>query len=219
MKVVKYYLEGLGTRGFWLVNWCKFRVGRYISWWTCSFLVFQTSSFMVKSLSTMPLFITTCPTGGLPPQIRHWGSASQIWLNNQKGQWNKHETTSLEELAQNFRYVVHQKSEHWKDIHVNLELHAVFLLLGPKKIIPQHSQIWAAKCCDPTNPFHPAGTASPKGAILEPSAANCTICSTGPRLGRSYNDELPNSVLLGLCVQHRPNNSCGRVVVRVDFGI
>jgi hypothetical protein len=60
-----------------------------------------------------------------------------------------------------------------------LELHAVFLLLGPKKIIPQHSQIWAAKCCDPTNPFHPAGTASPKGAILEPSAANCTICSLG----------------------------------------
>ena len=69
MKVVKYYLEGLGTRGFWLVNWCKFRVGRYISWWTCSFLVFQTSSFMVKSLSTMPLFITTCPTGGLHPRF------------------------------------------------------------------------------------------------------------------------------------------------------
>jgi hypothetical protein len=218
MKVVKYYLEGLGTRGFWLVNWCKFRVGRYISWWTCSFLVFQTSSFMVKSLSTMPLFITTCPTGGLHPRF-------VIGDQHPKYGWTSkrtmEQTWNHEPRRVSTKFQVCSASKKW-----TLKRHprqfgttcSIFVAWAKKN----HPSTFPNLGCEMLWPYQPVSSSRdgfPKGGHFGTQRCELYNLLTGPRLGRSYNDELPNSVLLGLCVQHCPNNSCGRVVVRVDFGI
>ena len=201
MKVVKYYPEGLGTRGFWWVNWCKFRVGRYISWWTCSFLVFQTSSFMVKSLSTMPLFITTCPTGGLHPRF-------VIGDQHPKYGWTSkrtmEQTWNHEPRRVSTKFQVCSASKKW-----TLKRHprqfgttcSIFVAWAKKN----HPSTFPNLGCEMLWPYQPVSSSRggfPKGCHFGTQRCELYNLLTGPRLGRSYNDELPNSVLLGLCVQH-----------------